>query len=56
MSHLKAMVSSLTRGVNRTVALERYACIARKEARKIAIDWAEQPDIEIICDRQVCPL
>ncbi|RDH36744.1 cytochrome P450 [Aspergillus welwitschiae] len=47
LSHLKEMVSSLNRGVNRSIALEHYTRIAGEEARKIATNWAEKPDIEV---------
>lgn len=45
--HLKRLVSSLNRGVNRTVALEHYRNVAAEEAEKSLASWASMTDIEI---------
>ncbi|KAJ9325560.1 hypothetical protein DTO027B5_6328 [Paecilomyces variotii] len=46
-THLKRMVSSLNRGINRTAALEHYRSIAAEEAEKSLSNWASKTDVEI---------
>jgi len=46
-AHLKRLVSSLNRGINRTVALDHYTKIAAEESEKSLRNWASKPDIEL---------
>ncbi|KAL2013570.1 hypothetical protein VTN00DRAFT_1095 [Thermoascus crustaceus] len=46
-THLKRLVSSLNRGINRNVALDHYTKIAAEESEKSLRKWASKPDIEL---------
>ncbi|KAL8695867.1 MAG: hypothetical protein Q9224_003110 [Gallowayella concinna] len=43
--NLKAFVGSLSRGINRTVALDHYANLARETSRTFFTDWAQKEEI-----------
>ncbi|CAO1600418.1 hypothetical protein XANCAGTX0491_004108 [Xanthoria calcicola] len=45
--HLKTFVASLSRGINRKVALDHYTDLARTTARDFLHGWAEEEDIDL---------
>jgi sterol 14alpha-demethylase len=44
---LKTLVSSLNRGINRTIALDHYRSLAAEESDKCFRQWASKPEIKI---------
>ncbi|KAL8810353.1 MAG: hypothetical protein Q9200_002654 [Gallowayella weberi] len=45
--NLKAFVGSLSRGINRTVALDHYSRLARETSRTFLIDWAQKDELHL---------
>ncbi|KAL8997006.1 MAG: hypothetical protein Q9188_006430 [Gyalolechia gomerana] len=45
--NLKTFVGSLSRGINRTVALDHYSDLARETSRTFLVNWAEKEEIDL---------